>query len=213
MEGFGNKIHEICSDCNHPKRVVVITTLRRDGARNQAIPLDSQPSIIRSGMRLEAKNNSYAATAELLNTQPWRKSGAGVSGFPPCLTIPVYLSLSFLSPWCLGSSAKCLPRLSGQLFLECRIAGILTYCYAERMTKVITVNGRGALTLPKEARERLGVTHGGQLVVDMDESGEVVLRAGVVMPVEIYSAARAEEFHRMNESPLVGKKLRWRKAQ
>jgi len=81
------------------------------------------------------------------------------------------------------------------------------------MTKVITVNGRGALTLPKEARERLGVTHGGQLVVDMDESGEVVLRAGVVMPVEIYSAARGEEFRRMNESPLVSKKLRWRRAQ
>ena len=81
------------------------------------------------------------------------------------------------------------------------------------MTKVITVNGRGALTLPKEARERLGVTHGGQLVVDMDESGEVVLRAGVVMAVEIYSAARGEEFRRMNESPLVSKKLRWRRAQ
>lgn len=81
------------------------------------------------------------------------------------------------------------------------------------MIKVITVNGRGALTLPKEARERLGVTHGGQLVVDLDESGEVVLRAGVVMPVEIYSAARAEEFRRMNESPLAGKKLNWRKAR
>jgi len=81
------------------------------------------------------------------------------------------------------------------------------------MTKVITVNGRGALTLPKEARERLGVTRGGQLVVDVDESGDVVLRAGVVMPVEIYSATRVEEFRRMNESPLAGKTLRWRKAR
>jgi AbrB family looped-hinge helix DNA binding protein len=81
------------------------------------------------------------------------------------------------------------------------------------MTKVITVNERGALTLPREAREKLGVTRGGQLVVDMDESGEVTLRAGVVMPVEIYSAARVEEFQRSNESPLVGKKLRWRKAR
>jgi AbrB family looped-hinge helix DNA binding protein len=81
------------------------------------------------------------------------------------------------------------------------------------MTKVITVNQRGALTLPKEAREKLGVTRGGQLVVDIDERGEVILRAGVVMPVEIYSTARVEEFRRMNEAPLAGKKLRWRKTR
>jgi len=81
------------------------------------------------------------------------------------------------------------------------------------MTKVITVNDRGALTLPKEVREKLGVTRGGQLVVDMEEEGEVVLRAGVVMPVEIYSQTRVEEFRRMNEAPLAGKKLRWRKAR
>ena len=79
------------------------------------------------------------------------------------------------------------------------------------MTKVITVNERGALTLPKEAREKLGVTRGGQLVVDVDESGEVTLRAGIVMPVEIYSAARVEAFQRLNEAPLEGKKLRWAK--
>ncbi|MDD5201274.1 MAG: AbrB/MazE/SpoVT family DNA-binding domain-containing protein [Terrimicrobiaceae bacterium] len=81
------------------------------------------------------------------------------------------------------------------------------------MTKVITVSGRGALTLPKEAREKLGVTRGGQLVLDMDEKGEVILRAGVVLPVEIYSAARVEEFQQMNESPLSGRKLRWRKVR
>ena len=81
------------------------------------------------------------------------------------------------------------------------------------MTKVITVNERGALTLPREVRDKLGVTRGGQLVVDMDESGEVILRAGVVMPVEIYSTARTEEFQRLNEAPLAGKKLRWRKPR
>jgi AbrB family looped-hinge helix DNA binding protein len=81
------------------------------------------------------------------------------------------------------------------------------------MIKVITVNQRGALTLPKEVREKLGVTRGGQLVVDMDERGQAVLRAGVVMPVEIYSTARVEEFQRMNEAPLAGRKLRWRKER
>ena len=81
------------------------------------------------------------------------------------------------------------------------------------MTKVITVSERGTLTLPKDVREKLGVTHGGQLIVDMDEGGEVILRAGVVMPVKIYSASRVEKFRRMNEAPLAGKKLRWRKAK
>jgi AbrB family looped-hinge helix DNA binding protein len=81
------------------------------------------------------------------------------------------------------------------------------------MTKVITVNERGVLTLPREMREKLGVTRGGQLVVDMDESGEVTLRAGVAMPVEIYSAARVEEFQRMNESLLASKNPRWRKTR
>jgi len=81
------------------------------------------------------------------------------------------------------------------------------------VTKVITVNERGALTLPREVREKLGVTRGGQLIVDMDEEGKTVLRAGVVMPVEIYSTARVKEFQRMNEAPLAGKKLRWRKAR
>ena len=81
------------------------------------------------------------------------------------------------------------------------------------MTKVITVNERGAITLPREVRERLGVTRGGQLLVDVGEGGAVILRAGVVMPVEIYSDERIEEFQQMNEAPLIGKKLRWRKGR
>ena len=80
------------------------------------------------------------------------------------------------------------------------------------MNKVITVNERGVLTLPREVRERLGVARGGQLVVDVDEGGAVILRAGVVIPVEIYTNSRVEEFHRMNEAPLTGRKLKWRKA-
>jgi AbrB family looped-hinge helix DNA binding protein len=81
------------------------------------------------------------------------------------------------------------------------------------MTKVISVNQRGGLTLPKEARQKLGVSHGGQLLVDVSDSGEVVLRPGVVIPVEIYSESREDEFKRMNELPLASRKLRWRKAR
>lgn len=81
------------------------------------------------------------------------------------------------------------------------------------MTKIISVNERGALTLPKEVRDKLGVTRGGQLIVEFNEAGAVSLRPGVVMPMEIYSAARVEEFVRLNEKPLLGRKLRWRKAK
>jgi AbrB family looped-hinge helix DNA binding protein len=81
------------------------------------------------------------------------------------------------------------------------------------MVKLISVNERGALTLPKEARERLGVSRGGQLVMDIDEQGGVILRAGMVMPIEIYSKAQIEEFQRLNETPLARKKLQWKKAR
>jgi len=81
------------------------------------------------------------------------------------------------------------------------------------VTKVITVNERGALTLPKEVRDKLGVTRGGHLVVDMNGDGEVLLRATVVVPVEVYSAARVEQFQRMNEATLVGRKFTWRKKR
>jgi AbrB family looped-hinge helix DNA binding protein len=90
---------------------------------------------------------------------------------------------------------------------------ILQCCYTALVTKVITVNERGALTLPREVRDKLGVTRGGHLVVDMNDDGEVLLRAGVVVPVEVYSAARVEEFQRMNEAPLTGRKLSWRKKR
>ena len=81
------------------------------------------------------------------------------------------------------------------------------------MTKVITVNERGALTLPREVRDRLGVTRGGHLVIDIAEDGDIILRAGVVMPVEMYSPARVDEFQRMNEAPLAGKRLTFRKKR
>ena len=81
------------------------------------------------------------------------------------------------------------------------------------MIKFITVNERGALTLPREVREKLGVTRGGQLIVDMDQRGKAVLRPGVVLPVGIYSAAQVADFQRMNEAPLSGRKFRWRNTR
>ena len=81
------------------------------------------------------------------------------------------------------------------------------------MTKVITVNQRGAMTLPKEVRDALGVARGGQLVLNLDKQGNAILQPGAVFPVEIYTEARVREFEAMNNAPLAGRKLRLSKRK
>ena len=75
------------------------------------------------------------------------------------------------------------------------------------MTKVININERGTLTLPKEMRLRLGVTANAQVVAEETGDG-ILLRAGVTFPVEIYSEKRLAEFRRNNEESLAGKRLK-----
>jgi len=70
------------------------------------------------------------------------------------------------------------------------------------MTKVININQRGTLTLPKEMRRRLGVKAAGQVVAEETDDG-VLLRAGATFPVEIYSEKRMTEFRRNNEDALA----------
>jgi AbrB family looped-hinge helix DNA binding protein len=92
------------------------------------------------------------------------------------------------------------------------LAEILIFSNTEIMTKTISVSERGTLTLPKEARTSLGISQGGQLIIQMSEEGIVTLRAGAIMPLEIYSKARLAEFQQMNEVPLAAGKLRWNKG-
>jgi bifunctional DNA-binding transcriptional regulator/antitoxin component of YhaV-PrlF toxin-antitoxin module len=70
------------------------------------------------------------------------------------------------------------------------------------MTKVININQRGTLTLPKEMRRRLGVKAAGQVVAEETDDG-VLLRAGATFPVEIYSEKRVAEFRQNNEDALA----------
>jgi bifunctional DNA-binding transcriptional regulator/antitoxin component of YhaV-PrlF toxin-antitoxin module len=70
------------------------------------------------------------------------------------------------------------------------------------MTKVLNINQRGTLTLPKEMRRRLGVTAHGQVVAEETDEG-VLLRAGVTFPVEMYSERRLAEFRRNNGDALA----------
>ncbi len=75
------------------------------------------------------------------------------------------------------------------------------------MTKVININGRGTLTLPKELRQRIGLTGEGQVVAEETPEG-ILLRAGATFPVEIYTDQRVAEFARHNEQALAGFRLK-----
>jgi bifunctional DNA-binding transcriptional regulator/antitoxin component of YhaV-PrlF toxin-antitoxin module len=75
------------------------------------------------------------------------------------------------------------------------------------MTKVININDRGTLTLPKEMRLRLGVSRNAQVVAEETDDG-ILLRAGVTFPVELYSDKRLAEFRRNNEDALAGYRLK-----
>ena len=77
------------------------------------------------------------------------------------------------------------------------------------MTKVININDRGTLTLPKELRRRLGVNGNGQVVAEETEEG-ILLRAGVTFHIEIYSDKRLAEFDRHNEQALTRFRLKRR---
>lgn len=71
------------------------------------------------------------------------------------------------------------------------------------MIKVININGRGTLTLPKEMRQRLGVSSNAQVVAEETDDG-ILLRPGVTFPVELYSDTRVAEFRRNNDEALAG---------
>jgi len=75
------------------------------------------------------------------------------------------------------------------------------------MTKVININDRGTLTLPKELRRRLGVNGNSQVVAEETDEG-VLLRAGATFPIEIYSEKRLAEFDRHNEQALTRFRLK-----
>jgi len=75
------------------------------------------------------------------------------------------------------------------------------------MTKVININDRGTLTLPKELRRRLGVNGNSQIVAEETDEG-ILLRAGATFPVEIYSEKRLAEFDRHNEQALTRSQLK-----
>jgi len=69
------------------------------------------------------------------------------------------------------------------------------------MSKIVSINKRGTLTLPKDLRERLGLEADGQVVVEETEDG-VLIKPGATFPVETYSDERVAEFQKNNEEAL-----------
>lgn len=74
------------------------------------------------------------------------------------------------------------------------LAEMLKFRYAEIMSRILSVNERGTLTLPKDVWQKLGLDKSGQIMLECDESGQVVLRACAVLPIEIYTEERMTEF-------------------
>ena len=69
------------------------------------------------------------------------------------------------------------------------------------MKKIVTINNRGTITLPKDLRQKYGLEAGGKIVIEEIEEG-LLLRPGVTFSVEIYSDNRLKEFAEQNEAEL-----------
>lgn len=69
------------------------------------------------------------------------------------------------------------------------------------MKKIVTINDRGTITLPKDLRQKYGLETGGKVVIEESEEG-LLIRPGVTFSVEIYSSDRLKEFEVHNEDHL-----------
>ena len=66
--------------------------------------------------------------------------------------------------------------------------------------EIIPLTNRGTLTLPANFRKILGLTGKQQLIGQINESGEIVLRPAAVFPIEMYSDERITEFSEQDDS-------------
>jgi bifunctional DNA-binding transcriptional regulator/antitoxin component of YhaV-PrlF toxin-antitoxin module len=72
-------------------------------------------------------------------------------------------------------------------------AVLLYFCHNGSMMKMIEINERRALTMPKEIRERFGWTKGGAAIIKVTAEG-ILLAPGAAFPIEIYTPERLAEF-------------------
>lgn len=74
------------------------------------------------------------------------------------------------------------------------------------MSRIISINERGTITLPLDLIKKYGLEVGGQIVIEESEAG-LILRPNITFPVEIYSDERVKEFQQQNEDELKDFKL------
>jgi bifunctional DNA-binding transcriptional regulator/antitoxin component of YhaV-PrlF toxin-antitoxin module len=71
------------------------------------------------------------------------------------------------------------------------------------MERIVSINERGSLTLPKDLRTKYGLEGAGQVVIEESSEG-LLIRGCATFPLEIYSDDRIEEFNQSNETELEG---------
>lgn len=67
------------------------------------------------------------------------------------------------------------------------------------MNKVISIDRRGTLTLPKPMRQRLALPEDGGVLIAEETAEGVLLRAGRVVPTETYTDEEVAAFQRADE--------------
>ena len=72
------------------------------------------------------------------------------------------------------------------------------------MYEEISIDRRGAITLPAKMRQKFGLEQNNKLIIEETEQG-LLLRPVVSMPIEIYSDKRIEEFQ--EDDKALAKKL------
>jgi AbrB family looped-hinge helix DNA binding protein len=70
------------------------------------------------------------------------------------------------------------------------------------MKATLTINSRGALTLPAKLRDALTLKAGDQLIAEATPEG-LLLRPAVTLPIEVYTPARERGFDEA-EADLAG---------
>lgn len=66
--------------------------------------------------------------------------------------------------------------------------------------EVIPLTERGTLTLPAHFRKKLGLSGKQQLIGQLNDAGEIVLRPAAVLPIELYSDVRIAEFGEQDDA-------------
>lgn len=66
------------------------------------------------------------------------------------------------------------------------------------MRETVIVSSRGQLTLPVSLRKKFGIQEGGPVILE-ERNGEIILKAAVVLEVELYSDAQIAEWDREDQ--------------